>query len=179
MYWRNRTNGYGLVAILFHWLVAAAVVFLFGLGLWMVDLSYYDPNYRSSFALHRGLGVLLFALLALRLVWRLVNPAPRPQGRPWERRLATLAHVALYLLLFATMLTGYLISTADGRSIDVFGWFQVPATLTGRNQEDWAGDLHEILAWSVVALASLHALAALKHAIIHRDGTLRRMLWPR
>lgn len=179
MYWRNRTDAYGLVAILFHWLVAVAVVFLFGLGLWMVDLSYYDANYRSSVDLHRSIGVLLFGALALRLLWRLFNPAPRPHGRRWERRAAALMHWALYLLLFATMAAGYLITTADGRSVDVFGLFQVPATLTGRNQEDRAGDLHEILAWGVIVLASVHALAALKHALIDRDGTLRRMLWPR
>lgn len=131
MQWRNHAQGYGLPAILFHWLVAAGVFGLFGLGLWMVDLGYMDPYYRSSVALHKSLGILLFLVVAARLAWRLANPSPRPLGRPWERRAAAVVHGLLYLLLFATMIAGYLISTADGRPINVFGWFEVPATLTG------------------------------------------------
>lgn len=179
MHWRNSTHGYGLAAILFHWLVAVGVIGMFALGLWMVGLSYYDPNYRDSVALHKGLGVLLFLVVGLRLLWRLTNPRPRIEGKVWERRAASWVHRLLYLLLFATMIMGYLISTADGRAIDVFGLFKVPATLTGRNQEDWAGDLHIVLAWSLIVVASLHALAALKHAFIDRDNTLWRMLRPR
>jgi len=73
---------------------------------------------------------------------------------------------------------GYLISTAKGSPIDVFGLFSVPATLTGEGQEDVAGEIHEILVWTIIGLASIHALAALKHATLDRDGTLRRMLRP-
>jgi len=74
------------------------------------------------------------------------------------------------------MLSGYLISTADGRPISVFGWFEVPALLTSiPNQEDVAGLVHEYLAWGLVILAGLHGLAALKHHFIDRDPTLLRM----
>jgi cytochrome b561 len=179
MHWRNSPHGYGLMAILFHWVVVVGVIGLFALGLWMVDLSYYDPNYRSSLALHKSIGVTLFVVVAARLVWRWLNPQPRPHGRVWEQRLASLVHGLLYLVLFAAMIAGYLISTADGRPIDVFGWFELPATLTGENQEDRAGAVHEILVWTLIGLAALHALAALKHALIDRDGTLRRMVRPR
>jgi cytochrome b561 len=74
-------------------------------------------------------------------------------------------------------LSGYLISTADGRPVDVFGIFTLPATLSGLpNQADTAGDLHLAMAIAVIVLAALHALAALKHHFIDRDRTLRRML---
>jgi cytochrome b561 len=74
------------------------------------------------------------------------------------------------------MISGYLISTADGRPISVFGWFEVPALITGiPNQEDRAGDVHFYAAWALVILAALHALAAFKHHLIDRDDTLRRM----
>jgi cytochrome b561 len=75
------------------------------------------------------------------------------------------------------MVAGYLISTADGRPIEVFGLFNVPATLHGlADQEDIAGEVHEIFAWVLILLAGVHALAALKHHFINRDSTLIKML---
>jgi len=88
-----------------------------------------------------------------------------------------LGHSVLYLGLFLVMMSGYLISTADGRAISVFGLFDVPAVITSiPNQADTAGLVHEYAAWALVILAVLHALAALKHHFIDRDATLRRML---
>ncbi len=179
MNWRNTTEDYGFVAIGLHWLAALAVLGLFCLGLWMVDLTYYDNWYQTAPAIHKGVGVLLLLVMAGRLSWRLFSPPPRPlpSHSAFERRVSGLVHGALYLLLFAVMASGYLISTADGRPIDVFGLFEVPATLTGLpNQADRAGDLHLALAIGAVALAGIHALAALKHHFIDRDRTLSRML---
>lgn len=176
---RNSTTNYGLVAIALHWLVAAAVIGLFGLGLWMTGLDYYDTWYKLGPELHKGIGILLFGAVALRLVWRLLDPPPQPERThaPWERRLAGIAHFLLYALLFAVMVAGYLISTADGRPISVFGLFEVPATLSGLpEQEDIAGEIHEWLAFALIGVAALHALAALKHHFIDRDRTLKRML---
>ena len=75
------------------------------------------------------------------------------------------------------MVSGYLISTADDRAIEVFGWFEIPATLTSiENQEDIAGEFHFYLALTLISLASAHALAAIKHHLIDKDNTLRRMM---
>lgn len=179
MQWRNTSGGYGLIAITAHWLVAVAVIGLFALGWWMVDLTYYSPWYREAPAIHKAVGILLFLLLAGRLAWRWSNPRPPALGRPLERRLAGLVHGLFYLLLFAVTIAGYLISTADGSAIDVFGLFAVPATLSDLpNQEDIAGDIHRWLAWTVIALTAIHAGAALKHHFIDRDRTLVRMLRP-
>ncbi len=77
----------------------------------------------------------------------------------------------------AVIVAGYLISTADGEPISVFGWFSVPATLSGLpDQADVAGEIHLYLAWALVVFAVLHALAALKHHFVDRDPTLKRML---
>jgi len=115
----------------------------------------------------------------LRLLWRLYSPPPSPLAShtPLERRAAHAVHLLLYGLLFALMLSGYLISTADGRGLEVFGLFTLPATLTAiPRQEDVAGAVHLTLAWLLIGLAALHALAALKHHLFDRDRTLRRML---
>ena len=179
MQWRNTSRDYGLVSILLHWLIAVAVFGLFGLGLWMVGLDYYSAWYRKAPDLHKGIGVLLFMLMLLRLAWKLFNPRPAPlQNHGSAVRLFTrLGHGLLYLGLFAVMLSGYLISTAKGRPIEVFGWFEVPALVTSiPRQADVAGLLHEYLAWALVILAVLHALPALNHHFIDRDATLKRML---
>lgn len=179
MRWRNDSAGYGSVAITLHWVVALTVFGQFGLGLWMRSLGYYDTWYQLGPWWHKGIGVMLFLVLALRLVWRWSNPRPAhlPSHKAYERVAAGLAHGLLYLLLFAVMVSGYLISTADGRALEVFGWFAIPATLSGvARQEDIAGTVHLYLAWTVIVLAALHALAALKHHFIDRDQTLKRML---
>jgi len=179
MRWHNTMRGYGWIAIALHWLVAAVVIGLFVLGWWMVDLTYYDAWYNRAPAIHKAVGILLFVVLVGRLVWRWLNPMPRPLGRPLERRLAILVHRAFYALLFATMIAGYLISTADGSAVEVFGWFAVPATVSDLpGQADVAGAIHRWLAWTVVGLTVLHAAAAFKHQLVDRDGTLLRMLRP-
>jgi cytochrome b561 len=83
----------------------------------------------------------------------------------------------LYVVLFATMFAGYLISTADGVGISVFGLFEVPSLIDSiPDQADVAGAIHLYLAWTLVVFSVLHGLAALKHHFIDRDATLTRML---
>ena len=98
---RNDNNHYGLVAVLLHWVVALTVFGQFGLGLWMTRLTYYDAWYRQGPWLHKGIGITLFAVVLFRLIWRLLNPKPAPllNHAAWERLVAGVMHVLLYLLL--------------------------------------------------------------------------------
>lgn len=176
---RNTEIQYGTLAILFHWLTALIVIALFGLGLWMTDLSYQDAWYQRAPFLHKSVGILLFIFTLLRIVWMLTNPKPLPLADSplWEHRLAITVHGLLYLLLIAIMSSGYLISTADGRGISVFDWFEIPAlSWTLENQEDLAGEIHEVLAFSLMGLVALHIGAAFKHHFVNKDNTLKRML---
>ena len=176
---RNTANRFGVVSIGMHWLIAVAVFGLFGLGYWMVGLSYYDDWYRKAPDIHRSIGMLLLIVMVLRLAWRFINPVPQPLSSytRFEAFAAHVAHLLLYILIFVAMVSGYLISTADGSSISVFGWFEVPS-VTGRikGMEDTAGLVHYWVTWALVVLACLHGLAAIKHHVIDRDETLRRML---
>ena len=150
---------------------------MFGLGVWMTNLTYYDAWYHRAPTLHKSIGILLLFALVFRLIWRLVNARPRIMGTNWEQLVALGVHRLHYLLLFSVMLTGYLIPTAKGVGIDVFGWFVLPATLTiDKHAADLIGDAHHWLAWSAMGLAMLHTGAALKHHFIDRDATLLRML---
>ena len=179
MPFRNTTEGYGLIAILLHWLLAALVLAQFALGLYMVGLDYYDPWYHRAPMWHNGLGVLIAGLFLIRFAWRLANPLPRLPGRPWEKLAARLAHRAFYVLAALIVVSGYLVATAENQPLDVFGMFSLPATVTGiPGQADVAGMWHRWLAWLLVGLTALHALAALKHHFIDRDSTLQRIVKP-
>jgi len=172
----DTAEGYGLLSRLFHWLMAVAIFALFGLGLWMVDLSYYSPYYHSAPYVHKAAGMLLLIALVLRFGWRIANVRPEDADLAWVERIAArILHWGFYPLLLALMVSGYLISTADGRPIDVFGLFQVPSPGENKGLEDRAGEVHAWLAYLVIALAAIHAAAAVKHHVVDRTRVLSRM----
>lgn len=176
---RNTANSYGRIAILIHWVSALAVVGLFVVGFWMVDLTYYSTWYKTAPHLHKSFGVLLLMLTLFRLIWRQLNPTPagEPKHKGWEKRAGKWAHSAIYLLLLLIMFSGYLISTADSRGIWVFEWFELPGFGAFiDDQADIAGLVHQYAAYSLVGLALIHALGALKHHFIDKDSTLLRMV---
>ncbi len=178
--WRNTESGWGLVSILLHWVLAIAIVGLFALGWWMTGLGYYDSWYNLAPWWHRSIGMLVLFATLLRLVWRLVNPAPRALGHRLEWLAAHLGHIGLYVLMLVVLVSGYLISTADGHGIGVFDLFEVPALVSDLpNQATLAGEIHWYSALALVLLAAGHALAALKHHLVDRNDVLKRMIDPR
>ncbi|MDO6563803.1 cytochrome b [Amphritea sp. 1_MG-2023] len=174
---KDNPHTFGIPSILIHWLIALGIIGMYPLGLYIDTLTYYDPEYQTVPAWHKSIGMILLALLALRMVWRSMNRAPTPLPQPRGLQLATKAvHLLLYLLPLITLISGYMISTADGRPISVFNWFDVPAlSAVIDNQEDLAGEVHYWVATLMIGLAGLHALAALKHHFINKDQTLIRM----
>ena len=173
---RDTSSGYGIVTRLFHWLMAIAVLGLFALGYWMVGLQYDNPYYNSAPDLHRSTGIVLGIALLFRFGWRLVNVHPDDaELSRLERIGAKAAHWGFYVLLAAIAVSGYLITTSDGRPVDVFGLFSVPSAVVDKNLSDTAGYIHRILAYIVIALAVLHSAAALKHHFVDRSSILKRM----
>lgn len=176
---RNTSTTYGLISIVLHWLVAAAVIGLFVSGLWMVDLTYYDPWYNRAPELHKSVGMVVVLAVAARLLWRRFGGAPAPvsDARPWEIRVARWVHRLLLAGVLAVAAAGYLMSTAKGDPVRVFDLVFVPALVEGLpRQADRAGAIHYWLAIALIALAGVHALAAVKHHVVDRDATLTRML---
>jgi cytochrome b561 len=173
---RDTTAGYGLATRVVHWLMAVAIVGMYFLGLWMVELDYYSPYYRSAPDIHRSVGMLLLFLLVARFAWRIINARPSDDDLSlFERAAARIVHWGFYPLLFALMVSGYLMSTADGRPIEVFDWFSVPALIHDKGMEKTAGEIHEFLADLTMVVVALHALAALKHHFLDRGRSLVRM----
>ena len=177
---KNSTDSFGLISKLLHWSMAILLTGLFAVGLYMTGLDYYDPLYHSLPWWHKSFGLLTLFLLLLRFLWKLANPDPLPlkSHEKWEVTLAHLLQKAFYLLILLIGVTGYLISTAKGKGIEFFNWFDVPALTSAIEEEsaDFIGETHEFLAILLAILVVLHALAALKHHFIDKDKTLKRMI---
>jgi cytochrome b561 len=168
-------NGF---SITLHWLVAAMVLGLAVVGLFMTELPN-NPTKLRIYALHKSMGLTVLALVGLRLAWRLLRPAPSPvPGTPrWQQVAATATHWAMYVLLFAIPLSGWAYNSAANFPLQWFGLFNLPDLI--------AADLDAKPFWKAVhwwsfctlaALALMHAGAALKHHYLDRDATLVRML---
>ena len=161
-----------------HWGTAALFLGLVALGWWMVRLSYYHPSYHSALEWHKGLGVWVFFLAAVRLVWRLAagwrNP---PNFSLWERWLARLVHALLLSLTLLIPLSGYFISTAAGDSIALGVGLQFPALVeVSAALRDFATAAHYWLAYGLLALVAVHVAAVAKHHWLDKVNLLRRMI---
>jgi len=175
----NTAEKYGLISILLHWIMAFAIIGLFAIGWYMVDLTYYDSLYKTLPEIHKSVGILVAILLIIRIIWSQFDAKPEPENSNshFIQIAAATTHICLLSLTAIILFSGYLISTAEGAAIAVFDIFEVPATVTSiSEQEDRAGFIHKYLAYAIFGLTLLHAVAALKHHFYSRDNTLRKIL---
>lgn len=176
---KNTSESYGCMAKGLHWGIGLMVIALLAVGLYMSDLDP-SPFKFQLYGMHKAFGVVVLGLMLLRLFWRaVVSPAPGavPTHAPWERYLARGVHYAFYAALIAMPLSGWALSSAAGHPVNLFGLVSLPA-LVGKNEglAEAMGEAHEILGNLIIALIVLHVAGTLKHHVIDRDGTLRRML---
>lgn len=169
---------YTSIAKLFHWGMALLIIGMLAVGLYMVGM----PNSPDKFQLygwHKALGAILLGLLVLRLLWRLTHRPPAMEANmPALIRIAAhLGHLGLYACMLAMPVTGWVMSSAAGYPVSVFGWFNLPA-LVEKNQAlaKQSNELHTLIAYAFIALIVVHILGALYHHIIRKDGVLTRML---
>lgn len=178
---------YSLVAITFHWVIAASVLFQIGLGWIMSDLADGLRKFEL-FQLHKSVGLTILMLSLGRLAWRLGHrPPPYADAvQGWQRGLATVVHWGFYALLVLLPLTGWAAVSASPYNIPTLLWDVVPwphlpglADLPADRKEAVSGVLgttHEWLVRGMVVLFLLHVAGALKHQFVDRDETLWRML---
>ena len=175
---RDEKTRYDAVAQSFHWLIAALIVVQFALA-WDADDLPLGLRKLALLARHKSFGMTVLMLAVLRLAWRWSHrpPALPKSMTPVEVRLAQLTHVAFYGLLFAMPLSGWLMSSAKSYSVSWFGLFTWP-DLIAKNEPAFnlLRETHEVLGWGLLAIATLHVLAALKHHFWNKDGVLLRML---
>lgn len=178
MKFRNPADRWGPVSQFLHWTIALLVVAMGVLGLWMVELPN-TPRKIEIYALHKSIGLTLLALVAVRLAWRLHAGAPATlAGLPrWQVRAAGFTHAALYVLLFAMPLSGWLFNAAAGYPLQWFGLFNLPRVIDRDDGlRELASTLHEAGFWLLVVLVLVHAGAAFHHHLFRQDDTLARML---
>ncbi len=174
---RNTAQSYGVLARALHWLMALLIFALLGLGLYMTGLPDGDPKW-GWYDLHKSLGVVVFALLLVRLLWRRMSPPPPLPAtlHPHEQLLAHAGHALIYVAILLLPLTGYLDSAWGGFHLSLFGWFDIPLAF-GKDQAKFeiTVAVHRWTAYTLMALLGAHIAAALKHHFLDRDDVLRRM----
>ena len=168
---------YGLISRGFHWSMALVVIGLLGAGFYMAGLDF-SPFKLQLYGLHKSFGFLILGLVVLRILWRLVRtpPGSLPTHAAWEKAVAKLTHFLLYAGMIGMPLTGWIMSSAGDFPIPFFGLFEVP-DVTAKNEALFrlTRELHEIFGICLLGAVLLHFAGAVKHHIIDRDETLRRM----
>jgi len=171
------TTTYHPIAKSLHWLMAVLILGLLALGIYMSDLPL-SPQKLELYSWHKWFGVTVFLLLWLRLAWRVTHRPPAlPETLSAPMRLAAHAgHAALYLLMLAIPLSGWLMSSAKGFQTVWFGVLPIP-DLLGRDRElgDLLQQVHKLLNLLLMLTLAGHVLAALWHHFVLKDDTLRRM----
>jgi cytochrome b561 len=180
-------NKYTKIAVLLHWLIALLITFnvILGLGLHYVP----DSDVRPMIDLHKSFGITVLALAFIRFFWRFTHtPPPLPADYPaWERQLAHAAHVALYGLIFALPITGWVHDSAWSAAAShpmllywIIPWFRLgfitgldPATKDMVHQ--LFGQVHTLLGYALYGVVGLHILGALKHQFFDKHRELQRM----
>lgn len=175
---KNNSETWGSLSIGLHWLTLIMILCLAAVGMNMDDLPN-GPQKIQVYALHKSFGLTVLALTVIRLSWRLfsVTPGPVPNTPAWQDWAAKLVHGALYLLLFAMPISGWLYNSAAGFPLKYFGLFSLPK-LSGYDPQlkELAGEAHETFFYILALLMLMHAGAALKHHYFDKDNTLTRML---
>jgi cytochrome b561 len=174
----TQTARYTRTAIVLHWLIGAALLAQMGFGWLLTEIPRQTPERGYYVNLHKSTGITLALFIVLRLLWRLWH---RPPALPasvarWQRQAALVMHRLLYGLMLLMPLSGYVASNFSPHGLKYFGHALAP----------WGPDLpavyrvlngvHVASAWLLAVLIALHVLAALHHALIHRDGVVSRML---
>jgi cytochrome b561 len=163
-----------------HWLMAALIFVTLPLGVWASLLPGGNTARIQILFFHKSIGVTVLGLIALRIVWRLIVGAPayaEPLGK-LTHMASRAGHLALYALMIAMPVSGYLGSTAGGRAVSWFGLFELPRLVAkDRGLAVAASWAHLVFAWMLAFALAAHLGAVVWHAVIKRDSVLTRM-WP-
>ncbi len=174
--WRNSPTRFGLASRLLHWSMAALILALLVLGTVLTSIK---PNLSTLwlYGLHKTLGLTTLSLAPIRLIWHRISPPPRALGPPnhWQNRAARATHRALYALMLAIPLSGWIASSATGLDVVIFGQITLPPiTPTSEPLENAGFAIHGILTKLLMALLTLHIAGAVLRSL-KGDGTLRRI----
>ena len=171
----NTTSEYGFISKLFHWLTAAALFIQIPLGFYLVDLDFNERKLTIE-STHVFLGLVIFYLTILRLIYKFLNPTP-PLSKsifPGQRLIAMLNHIFLYISIFIITISGALKKLFNGEILDLLFF-----NLEIKDNFDLAElfyDIHIIANYTLITLISLHILAVIAHKIIFKENLIKKIL---
>ena len=172
-------NDYGTVARLFHWGMAALVLVQIPVGIAMTSEGF--PSIGDAlFILHKGMGSILLAIVAARILWRLTHPAPPFMAHMplLQRQVAAATHRLLYVLLVVMPVSGYLRTVADGFPIELLDVLGIPPLINDAPETARVMlVVHKFSAYILTALITAHLAGTAHQALIVRDGVMSR-IWP-
>jgi cytochrome b561 len=170
------TKPYAPIAVMLHWALALLIIGMVGLGWYMMSIED-DPGSVWFFNLHKSTGLLIAGLVLLRLVWRLGHPPRRLPASvtPWQASASSVSHKLLYCAMVAMPLLGMVGSALSKKGLIFFGTPLPRVFEANHDLADIFFEAHSVTTWILVALVSLHVLAALKHLLIDKDGVFQRM----
>jgi cytochrome b561 len=172
----DRTQ-YGVTAKVLHWLVVALLLAQYLIG-WLMPDIHRGMQPGDAMTWHVSVGMVILALIVLRLIWRLTHRiAPENSLAPWQRVSYEALHWMLYVLVLLTTVSGWLFASFRGWAISFFFLTPLPMlssenTTALRAINHW----HQKFEWTLLILIGLHVLAALAHLFVYRDRVMQRML---
>lgn len=178
---KNTRTTYGSITKLFHWVVATLFILQF---YWIGAKKYVLPpkselgiKYLVSY--HKPVGTILLVVGILMVLWRFINIKPYylKEMPAWEKVIAKITQYLLYICILLMPLSGVMMTRFSGRTIDMFGYFTIPAF--AQKNQDMASlfhEIHEYVGYVAFFIIILHTLAALKHHFYDKDNILKRML---
>lgn len=174
----NTTQGYGAIAKFFHWAIFLLIAGLFIAGFIMTDMSN-GPDKFKIYGIHKSTGIVVLMLALMRLGWKMASVAPLlPESmHVLEKLAARIGHAVLYILMIAMPISGWMMSSAAGFPVSVFGLFILPNLI--EPSKEVANNLrnaHEFMAYILLVVVALHVLAALLHHFYYKNNVLKRML---
>jgi cytochrome b561 len=174
------TAQWGLPVRIMHAAGLVLIFILIGHGWWITWLAAGDER-LAHIVWHASFGYAVLVLTVLRMAWRGNAEAPPPPAGSlkWERNLAALGHMGLYLLTLGTSVQGWALAGtfADPLNARLLGIIPMPMIMSGTSLHDPLLEMHSLFAWLLVGLVLLHIMAVVYHQYHKRDGLLQRMFW--
>jgi len=171
----NNLTEYGSISKIFHWLSAAVLLLQIPLGFYLVDLDF-DEKRLTVESIHVFLGLSIFYLTILRLVYKFLSPTPPLTNSlfPGQRLIAKLNHVFLYLTIFIITISGALKKLFNGEILDIF--FLKLEIKDNFDLAELFYDIHIIANYTLITLISLHIFAVIVHKVLFKENLIKKIL---
>ncbi|MDM8357390.1 cytochrome b [Pandoraea communis] len=172
----NKRTSFGVIARAFHWVMVLLLIAQYTVA-WTMPEIHRGTLPVGLVGWHLSIGTALLALVLARLLWRTTHPVQGASNTPLLNALAGAGHAAIYVLLFAVPIMGWINASSRGYPVQLFGAITLPSlSTTGSTLGHAMGDIHVYGSYILLGIVGVHVLAALYHRLILRDGVMERML---